>query len=111
MDERLRRVGRNEALFRQVNEELEALEHVTRITDETLEVVCECGDLLCRERIEVPIRDYEAVRKESDLFLVAPGHEIPDTEDVVRRAERYYVVRKREGEAARLSKALDPRSA
>jgi hypothetical protein len=110
MDERQRRVGRNEALFRQVNEELEALEQVTRVTEETLGVVCECGDLRCRERIEMPAREYEAVRGEGDLFLVIPGHEIPDTEDVVRRSERYYVVRKREGEAARLSKALDPRS-
>ena len=110
MDERQRRVGRNEALFRQVNEELEALQQVTRITEETLGVVCECGDLRCRERIEMPLHEYEAVRGESDLFLVIPGHEIPDTEDVVRTTERYYVVRKREGEAARLSKALDPRS-
>lgn len=110
MDERKRRVGRNEALFRQVNEELESLEHVTRITDKTLGIVCECGDLRCRERIDVPISAYEEVRGASDLFLVVPGHEIPLTEEIVQRSERYSVVRKLEGEPARIAHATDPRS-
>ena len=110
MEERERRVGRNEALFRQVNEELEALEHVTRITDETLGIVCECADLLCQERIEVPIDAYEEVRAESNLFLVVPGHEIPSTEEIVRPNEKYNVVRKHEGAPADVARETDPRA-
>jgi hypothetical protein len=111
MDERKRRVGRNEALFREVNEELEALDRqVTRITGKTLDVVCECGDLRCTDRIEVPISAYEEVRGESHLFFVIPGHEIPSSEEVVQRTDRYNVVRKDEGEPARLAERTDPRS-
>jgi hypothetical protein len=111
MDERTRRVGRNEALFREVNEELEALDRlVTRIAEETLDVVCECGDLRCTDRIEVPISAYEDVRRESQLFIVIPGHEIPSTEEVVQRTRRYNVVRKDDGDAARLAERTDPRT-
>ena len=109
MDERKRRVGRNEALFRQVNEELENLEQVTRITDRTLGIVCECGDLRCQERVDVPIARYEEVRGDSRLFLVIPGHEIPSTEEIVQHHEQYNVVRKREGEPARVADVTDPR--
>ena len=109
MDERRRRVGQNEALFRQVNEELENLEQHTRITDRTIGIVCECGDLRCRERLEVPIEEYEDVRGDGQLFLVIPGHEIPSTEDIVQRTERYNVVRKREGEPARIADVTNPR--
>ena len=110
MDERQRRVGRNEALFRQVNEELEALDHFTRITEETIGIVCECGDLLCQERVDVPVPTYEQVRSESELFLVVPGHEIPETEDVVEQTGTYYIVRKRGGGPAELAERTDPRS-
>ncbi|MGN6797857.1 MAG: hypothetical protein ACTHKS_06875 [Gaiellaceae bacterium] len=110
MEERTRRVGRNEALFRQVNEELESLEHTTRITEKTFGIVCECGDLRCKDRVDVPIAAYEEVRRASDLFLVIPGHEIPLTEEIVQSTVRYNVVRKREGGPAQIANATDPRS-
>jgi hypothetical protein len=110
MDERQRRVGRNEALIRQVNEELEALDQFTRITERTVGIVCECGDLLCQERLDVPVATYERARSESELFLVVPGHEIPAAEDVVERSDRYTIVRKHEGGPAELARETDPRS-
>src|SRR3982750_1011060 len=98
MDERSRRVGNNEALFRAVNEQVEGLNRgLAELTDETFHIVCECGDLICQERLVVPISDYEAVRGDSALFFVLPGHEKPATEDVVRTTHGYYVVRKYEG--------------
>jgi hypothetical protein len=110
MDERARRVGSNEALFRQVNEEIEGLNRgLAEITDETFHIVCECGDLTCQERLVVPISEYEAVREDSTLFLVLPGHEKPFAEDVVRAAAAFKVVRKHEGGPARLARATDPR--
>jgi hypothetical protein len=110
MDERTRRIGRNEALFRQVNEELERLERgLARIADETLHVVCECGDLRCQERVTVPLDKYEQTRADSSLFLVIPGHEIPSTEDVIEGAGQFNVVRKREGGPQQVAEATDPR--
>jgi hypothetical protein len=74
MDERGRRIGQNEALFRQVNEELEGLNRgLAEITDETFHIVCECGDLRCQKRLVVPASDYETVRAESGLFFVLPA--------------------------------------
>jgi hypothetical protein len=110
MEERTRRIGRNEALFRQVNEELEGLNRgLAEITDGTLHIVCECGDLLCQKRLVVRVRDYEAVRAESELFFVLPGHERPSAEDIVTAGPAYHVVRKRPGAPEQIARATDPR--
>lgn len=110
MDERARRVGRNEALFRTINEEIEKLEQGLPFPQDDLVIVCECGDLRCEDRFTVPISGYEDVRADPALFFVLPGHEKPDVEDVVDRAEAYFVVRKRSGDPARIAEATDPRS-
>jgi hypothetical protein len=110
MDERSRRVGNNEALFRAVNEQVEGLNRgLAELTDETFHIVCECGDLICQERLVVPISEYETVRADSALFLVLPGHEKPFAEDVVTATGAYNVVRKHEGGPERLAEATDPR--
>jgi hypothetical protein len=54
------------------------------------------------------LAEYEQVRSDATLFLVALGHERPEIEEVVRRTDSYQVARK-EGEAARLAVAEDPR--
>jgi hypothetical protein len=110
MEERTRRIGQNEALFRQVNEELEGLNRgLAEITDETIHIVCECGDLNCQKRLVVPVRDYEAIRADSALFFVLPGHEMPSAEDVVTAGRVYNVVRKRPGGPEEIARATDPR--
>jgi hypothetical protein len=111
MDERERRIVANEVLFRQINEEIDALERgMAAIADKTLHVVCECGNLRCEERIVVPLADYERVRSDSTLFIIAPGHEFPSTETVVEEQDHFHVVRKRDGGPARMAKATDSRS-
>jgi hypothetical protein len=111
VDERARRIGRNEALFRQINEEVEDLNRsLAELTDETIHIVCECGNLQCQERLVVPMSDYERVRDSPERFFVVPGHEIPDTEDVVESHAPYNVVAKHAGGPERLAEATDPRS-
>lgn len=111
MDERARRVGRNEALFRQINEEVESLNRgLAGLTDNTIHIVCECGDLVCQQRLVVPLEDYERIRSDATLFFILPGHEIPSVESVVEEGDGYAVVRKDAGEAANLAEATDPRS-
>jgi hypothetical protein len=99
VDERQRRIGKNEALFREVNERIE------RVTAS----LCECGDDSCTERIEVSLPEYDRVRQDSTLFFVCSGHEEPDVEIVVELNEGYDVVRKKAGPAAELARELDPR--
>ncbi len=105
MDPRAERVGKNEAVFREVNERIN---EVTR--DSTAEYLCECGYETCTETIQITVADYEAVRTDSTHFAVLPGHEIPDVEDVVARNDAFLVVQKKAGEAAALATELDPRS-
>jgi len=110
MDERTRRVGRNEAVFREVNEQIESLNRgIAAISDETMHIVCECGDLRCSDHVVVPVGDYERIRSDAALFFVLPGHQLPDVERVVEETASYYVVQKHEGDPARVAKETDPR--
>lgn len=111
MDERERRVGENEALFRKVNERLEQLNETFGFLTNRMEVVCECGNASCAQRLTVPVAEYEALRARGDQFIVAPGHGDPtDLEEVVSQSDEWEVVRKRPGAPAGLARQTDPRS-
>lgn len=110
MDDRARRLGLNEALFREVNERIQRVSESLQMTSEQLAILCECGDESCTERVDVSIADYERIRADPTLFFVQPGHEAPDVEDVVERGPGWDVVRKRTGGPAELATELDPRS-
>lgn len=109
-DERTRRVGHNEALYRQVNERIEELNEAFGAVTGDFAVVCECGDLECREQIKVSREAYEQTRAHPTRFLVRAGHEEPDVEHVVDRADEYVVVEKDVPQAVGLAEETDPRS-
>jgi hypothetical protein len=109
VDERARRIGLNEAVFRQVNERIEDLADTFGLTNERLDLICECGNASCASRIEMDRGDYEALRSDSAMFAVVSGHEILDVEEIVKRHKAYDVVRKRPGAAEEVAKATDPR--
>jgi hypothetical protein len=110
MDERGRRIGLNEAVFREVNERIEDLAQTFSLAARHLDFVCECGDSSCTQQIRMTSGEYEELRADPLLFAVYPGHETPDVEDVVDRRDGYDVVRKHEGEPARVAQSTDPRS-
>jgi hypothetical protein len=102
VEPRLDRQARNEALLRQVNEEIERLDKAVDPEGESLrfEFLCECGageggELRCDERIEMTLAEYEEVRQQDDRFALLPGHETQELEHVVTRTERYVVVDKK----------------
>ena len=107
--ERARRVGENEALFRTVNEQVRDLNQ-TFLVEGTLRIVCECGEQSCIDQIELVPGEYEAVRSDSALFAVKPGHEVEDVETVVERKDGYWVVRKAPGAPQRIARETDPRN-
>jgi hypothetical protein len=109
-DEQARRVGLNEALFREVNEQIRGLNREFSSDDGTMTVICECSDADCAERLELRVSAYEGVRSDSLLFVVATGHQFPDVEQVVEQGDGYDVVRKQEREAAEVAEETDPRS-
>ena len=110
MDERERRIGENEALFRMVNDEVRGLNRRFEANADPMSVICECGRVDCTDRLELQPPEYEAVRENGRLFAIKPGHDDPQVERVVERHANYWIVEKDEGAAAELAEASDPRS-
>jgi hypothetical protein len=104
------RIGLNEAVFREVNERINDLAGHFGLEEQPLDLVCECGDPTCVERISMSRSAYERLRSEPTHFAVHPGHTQPDVEDIVERRPAYLVVRKREGDPADVARETDPRS-
>ena len=110
-EERARRIGANEAVFRKVNEQIEDLNRgFAEMSGGTMQVVCECGDIKCAEQVTVSIGTYERIRSDPALFLTVEGHEAVDVEAVVEQVDSYQVVRKRAGQPERIAVRTDPRS-
>jgi hypothetical protein len=111
-DERTRRIGLNEALFRQVNERIQEVnEELAPVEEEaTYQILCECGDTNCTEQLEVSPLQYEQVRSDPALFVVARGHIASDVEDVTADGVTYQIIRKRPGVPEDLAEAHDPRA-
>jgi hypothetical protein len=110
MSSREERIGLNEAVFREVNERIEALTETFDLKGESLDLVCECGDAKCVQRITMTHEEYEQVRSEVHQFAVHAGHEIPDVEEVVARRKGYDIVAKNEGIPERIAEETNPRS-
>jgi hypothetical protein len=110
MTERERRIGENEAVFREVNERIEGINQAFAVTADAMDLVCECGHADCVERVAVDVQAYERVRADPTLFFLVPGHDEPDVETVVDEAAGYAVVRKDPGRPARIARETDPRS-
>jgi hypothetical protein len=108
--DREERIGLNEAVFREVNERISDLADHFGLEEQALDLVCECGDPNCVDRISMSHEEYEQLRSEPTHFAVHAGHDQPDVEDVVERHSAYLVVRKREGEPADVARETDPRS-
>ena len=108
-DEQARRVGENQALYRQVNERLEELNDALGSVSGVFAILCECGDLECAEQVDVPRDVYEATRRYEARFILKPGHEIDQVEHVLDRHESFIVVEKDPGPARRVAEETDTR--
>lgn len=116
---RQQRQARNEALVRQVNEQIERLDKAAEeagSADEAtvFEFLCECGragadDVACEARVEMTLEEYNDVRAQDDRFALMPGHENGALEDVVLRSDRFVIVDKKP--EAEPMVADDPRGA
>jgi hypothetical protein len=113
MEERLERQARNEALVREVNERINALDRDAAGSGAvdgvaTFGFHCECGrDGGCPEMVWMTLDEYEVVRRQDDRFAVAPGHETDGLERAIDWNERFVIVDKID--AAEPLVADDPR--
>ena len=108
--QRKERIAQNENAFRALNESLENSVHRRRSDEDLAGFVCECGNDDCEEIVRLQLAAYEEIRDDSRLFFVVPGHEMEDAEDVVRRGDGYFVVRKHV-DVAQITEEGDPRTA
>ncbi len=104
LDLRRERAARNESAFRELNERTNLDEHGPSTV-----FVCECEDEACVEPVSLTTKEYEGIRANSNSFFVIPGHETAMVDQVIERAESYFVVRKR-GAGAEVAEELDPRT-
>ena len=108
MDERKRRIGENEAIFRSVNEQVRDLTGKLSTAAETMTVVCECGARSCTDQFPIETSAYSNVRADSTLFVVKPGHDLPESETVVDKNAVYWTVKKDPGLPTQIARATDP---
>jgi hypothetical protein len=105
------RIAQNESRHRERNEQIEAHNAAINWVDPAFaDWICECASEHCSEPVRLTIQEYEAVRRSSTHFLIAPSldHLSARVERVVQRGDRYWVVEKI-GVAANVSEELDPR--
>jgi hypothetical protein len=107
MNERQRRIGENEAIFRSVNEEVSRLSVTFTAATNTMRIVCECGAQSCTVHIEITPEAYRQVREDATTFVVRPGHDFPEAETVIGKTDDYWIVQKDEGLPAALAIATD----
>ena len=113
MSEQKKRLGENEALFREVNERVaDVVEPHGEIggTISRVNFNCECANGGCTEQIEMTLVEYEAIRAEPTHFIVSPGHEVPELERIAEEHPTYLVVQKQDPEAEEVALETDPRS-
>ena len=87
------RAARNEALFREVNENIAGLEERHGSVEGPV-FICECANPDCTEQLAVEPEIYQRVREQPRWFVLLPGHEDPQIERVVERHSGFLVVEK-----------------
>jgi hypothetical protein len=102
------RIAKTESLFRDVNERI--VESAGQVGLPEADLVCECADPECGHRIEASLDDYERVRSDGALFVVAPEHHVPEHEEVVEARAGYRIIEKLRAVGA-AARRLNPRPA
>lgn len=108
MNEELeRRIGRNESLFREVNEAI-ARGLWPGEDERVVAFRCECARLECNQAVRLRLPEYERVRANPRRFVLRRGHQIRGAETVVEEHPGYLVVEKQQ-EAGLVAESTDPR--
>jgi hypothetical protein len=104
------RLAENEAMFRRINEQVQAGYDETNIlaaednqpefkvsmasSSVPLQFYCECADENCTKRVSISLREYQSIHQNRRQFIIAPGHEVTKVEKVVAETPHYSIVEK-----------------
>jgi hypothetical protein len=113
VDTTAERVARNESVFRDANERIEAaaddMEHLDEVP-----LICECPIQSCTELVRVSREDYELARSDGAWFLVAEGHEVVTFDGLEIARVKYrrdgFTIMEKVGETGEVARRLDPRT-
>jgi hypothetical protein len=105
----LEQTAKTESLFREVNERI--AETAEGFDADRPEFICECGDPQCTHRVEASLEEYEQVRADGAMFMLAPGHANTDVERVVADRGRFQIVEKVQRTVRALVRRMNPRAA
>ena len=100
------RLAQNEAVFRDVNENIKTVVSDLPGRAGSYEFVCECADATCTTRITLTLSEYEQIRSSPVRFVVAPGHDVAAVEVVVAEHDGHAVVEK-QGVAGAIAAAFE----
>ena len=102
------RIAKNEAVVREINEQID--QSRDSLPDSSFKhIVCECGYERCDEIIAVMKDEYERTRSDPRRFCVVQEHVIPEVEAIVEENDRFILVAKRKGTPAEVAIRTDPR--
>jgi hypothetical protein len=79
-------------LFRSVNERIRELAGTA--SDISYDFVCECLDDRCFSMVMLTASEFDSIRDDPDTFVIYPGHEDHDVDEVIGRSDRYTLVRR-----------------
>lgn len=102
-----RRMAENEVIFRGHNERMQQgfaevremgrrtnQEHLIPHDDTQLYFYCECADENCQERIRIKPSVYTRIHANRKRFVIVPGHQVAQVEQVVEKASGFMIVEK-----------------
>ncbi|HEY2354938.1 MAG TPA: hypothetical protein VGH79_08600 [Gaiellaceae bacterium] len=88
------RAARNEALFREVNENIARLDKRLGTAYTAPAFICECANDSCTDHVPVDEETYRRVREHPRRFIILPDHLEGTVEKVVETHPGYLVVEK-----------------
>ena len=68
------RIAKNEAVLRDVNENIRAAIGQQSNDGHVFKFLCECADPRCMRWVELTVADYEEIRAEGTRYVLGPGH-------------------------------------
>jgi hypothetical protein len=82
-----------EDVFRAANRDIAAVARDLN-ADARVPFLCECSEPACRAAVRMPWREYAAIHHHPHRYVVAPGHELLEVEQLVSESPAYNVVEK-----------------
>jgi hypothetical protein len=107
-DEGAEKIARNNSLFRDANEDIEAAAAEFGIeAGRWTPFICECSDPRCMQIVRVTLAEYRHVRSDPRWFVHAVGHET-EVKGVVRPVEEHdrFTIVEKIGEAGSIAAEL-----